>query len=225
MCFSVEADLAAAAVLTPFAVASLRAAPTRRHLAIAAVPAIFAAHQFIEAFVWLGFDGHVSPGVSDAAISAYLLIAQVLLPLLVPVAMALTEPVRARRRFMLACGVVGIATAARFGWIIFAHDVGAREAEHVIVYRTDLHINTWETVGYIVACCLPVLASSRRYLLAFGVANVVGLSLAAIVRYEAVTSVWCLYAALASVLILVHLRTERRAADAVRPPRSSPATG
>lgn len=210
MCFSVEADLAAAAALSPVAVLALRAAPTRRHLAIAAVPGIFAAHQFIEAFVWLRFDGHVSQGVADVAIHLYLVIAQMLLPLLVPVAMALTEPVRARRLFMLACGVAGIATAARFGWIIFANDVGARETEHVIVYRTDLHINTWETVGYVVACCLPVLASSRRYLFAFGVANVIGLSLAALVRYEAVTSVWCLYAALASVLILVHLRAERR---------------
>lgn len=228
MCFSLEADLAAAAALTPIAVLAVRAAPSRRHLAIAALPGIFAVHQFIEAFVWAGFDGRVGQSVSDAAIHAYLVIAQILLPILVPLAMALTEPVRARRWLMLACAAVGAAVAARFGWIIFAHEVGATEAESVVVYRTDIHIGVWTTLGYVIATCLPVLASSKRYLLAFGVANVIGLSLAAAIRYEAVTSVWCVYAALASVLVLLHLRAEGREAHGARDlrrRRSSPEPG
>jgi hypothetical protein len=44
--------------------------------------------------------------------------------------------------------------------------------------------------------------------------NLVGLAAAAIVRTSAVTSVWCLYAALASVLILLHLRREAAPAPA-----------
>lgn len=211
MCFSAESDFAAAAVLTPLAIASLRAAPSWRSLPIAALPAVFAVHQGIEGFVWLGFDGSVSAGLADLATHVYLVIAQILLPLLVPVAMLLAEPERRRRWAMTACAVIGVATAARFGWIIFAHDVGATESEHVVLYETDVHIGVWATLGYLAATCLPVLLSSKRYLRLFGIANVVGLSLAALVRYESVTSVWCLYAAFASVLVLVHLRAERGA--------------
>ncbi len=210
MCFSVEADLAAAAALTPIAVLALRAAPTRRHLAIASLPAIFAVHQFIEAFVWMGFDGDVSQRVSHLAIHAYLVIAQMLLPVLVPVAMALTEPDQTRRRIMLGCAAVGVAVAARFAWIIVANEVGAVESENVIIYRTDLHIGTFAIAGYVIATCLPVLASSKRYLFLFGVVNVIGLSIATAIRYESVTSVWCLYAALTSWLVLLHLRAEAR---------------
>ncbi|MDO9356049.1 MAG: hypothetical protein Q7T55_20285 [Solirubrobacteraceae bacterium] len=212
VCFSTEADFAAAALLTPIAVLSLRAAPTRRHLPIAALPAVFAAHQFIEGFVWLRFDGHVSPGVSDAAIHVYLVIAQVLLPLLVPIGMALIERDRRRRWVMLACAAVGALTAARFAWIIFAHDVGATEQDHVIVYRTDIHIGVWATLGYVLATCASVLATSNRLLLNFGIANVVGLAIAAAVRYEAVTSVWCVYAALVSWMVLLAMRADRRRA-------------
>ena len=212
MCFSAESDFAAAAILTPLAIASLRAAPAPRYLPIAALPAIFAVHQFIEGFVWLGFEGSVSTGVSTFATHLYLAIAQILLPLLVPAAVLLIEPQRRRRWVMAGCLAIGTLTAARFGWIIFAHDVGARESEHVVLYFTDIHIGVWATLGYILATCVPVVLSSKPYLRAFGIANVVGLSLAALVRYESVTSVWCLYAGFASVLVLVFLRQERRKA-------------
>jgi hypothetical protein len=219
VCFSFHADLAAGAALTPIAVAALRAAPSKQYLPIAALPAVFAAHQLIESLVWAGFDGSVSRGLYTAAIHAYLVIAQVLLPVLVPIGMLLTEPSRARRWIMATCLAVGVATAVRFGWIIFAHDVGAHEARHVIIYRTDIHIGTFSTAGYVIATCLSVLVSSKRYLLAFGVANIIGLGLAALIRYEAVTSVWCLYAALVSFLVLVSLRREAQRLD-LRPRRS-----
>jgi hypothetical protein len=63
VCFSLEADLAAAAVLTPVGVLAVREARgARRLLPLAALPLLLAAHQAIEAVVWLGLDGHVDPG-------------------------------------------------------------------------------------------------------------------------------------------------------------------
>lgn len=64
-------------------------------------------------------------------------------------------------------------------------------------------------VAYVIVTCGPALLSSRRYLRWFGLANLAGLSLAAIVRADELTSVWCVYAALASLLILEHFRRER----------------
>lgn len=217
MCFSPTADFAAAAALTPIAAATLRAAPSRRHLAIAALPAIFAAHQFIEGFVWLGAQHSVSRGTFETAVHLYLIVAQVLLPVFVPVAVMLTEPQRSRRWLMAVTLAIGAASATRFGWIIFAHEVGARPLRHVMVYDTDVNIGTWATITYIVATCGSMLLSSRRYVLALGVANLIGLALAAAVRYEAVTSVWCVYAAFVSVLIWLHLRQERPAVTARSP--------
>ena len=78
-----------------------------------------------------------------------------------------------------------------------------------MVYRTDIHIGFWTTLGYILATCVPVVLSRRPWLRVFGIANAIGLGLAAVIRYEAVTSVWCIYAALVSGLILLHLRGAR----------------
>lgn len=213
MCFSFEADLVAGAVLLPLGVATLRAAKTPRELPLASLPMVFAAHQLIESVVWLGTDGKVSSNAFHAATVVYLAIAQVLLPALVPVAMWLVEPRAERRRLMLLAIAAGAATAAWFAWSLFTNDIGAHPARSAMVYDTDIHIGFWQTAGYVIATCGSVLLSSRRYLFAFGIANVIGLSLAALVRYEAVTSVWCVYAAFASVLLLLHFRAERAPDD------------
>ncbi|MBJ7471555.1 MAG: hypothetical protein JHD16_09655 [Solirubrobacteraceae bacterium] len=235
MCFSFEADLVAGAVLLPLGVATLRATTSPRQWPLASLPIIFAAHQLIESVVWLGIgtDNRVSDQLFHAAIVVYLAIAQVLLPALVPAAAWLVERDRRRRQLMLLPIGAGVMTAAWFAWSIATHDVGAHESGNALAYDTDIHIGPWITTGYILATCGAILMSSGRYLFAFGVANVIGLSLAALVAYEAVTSVWCVYAAFSSVLLLIHFRAERAGqaarsdsgdgSGAARPPARHPA--
>ncbi len=222
MCFSFEADLVAGAVLLPLGVATLRATRSPREWPLASLPLIFASHQLIESVVWLGVDGRVSERAFEAAIVIYLVIAQVLLPAMVPVAAWLVERDPRRRQLMLLTIAAGLATAAWFTWSLLTHDVGAHAADNAMVYQSDIHIGPWITSSYIFATCGAILLSTGRYLFAFGVANVIGLSLAALVRYEAVTSVWCVYAAFASVLLLLHFRAERRDDPAPPQPDDSP---
>ena len=100
MCFSPQADVVAAVVLAPIAVQSLREVRTPRELPFALLPTVFCVHQLIEAVVWLGVDGRVSESWQAAAALAYVLIALPLLPLLLPVSIALLEPRGARARVM-----------------------------------------------------------------------------------------------------------------------------
>ncbi len=67
MCFSPEADFTAAAVVGVVGVATLRLVREPRDLLIAALPLLFALHQFVEGFVWLGLQGDVSSGLGDDA--------------------------------------------------------------------------------------------------------------------------------------------------------------
>lgn len=48
-------------------------------LLFALLPAIFAAHQFMEVFVWAGLDGNVPHWLAQLAMRAYLFIAWPLL--------------------------------------------------------------------------------------------------------------------------------------------------
>jgi len=79
----------------------------RRKLLFAALPTMFAVHQFLEGFVWLGLDGMLGPNVTHGAGEAYVLWAQGLLPFPMPLSVILFEAKVKDRRRMLPFVVLG----------------------------------------------------------------------------------------------------------------------
>jgi hypothetical protein len=71
-----------------------------------------------------------------------------------------------------------------------------------IVYVNDGTNNTWLAVLYVVATCGSLFFSEVRDMAMFGTANLAILLLVMAVKRYAFTSVWCAYAAVASVIIL-----------------------
>ncbi len=57
MCFSATVNFVGSGVLGAVGVVTLTKVKHRRELLFAALPMLFAVHQFIEGFVWLGLDG------------------------------------------------------------------------------------------------------------------------------------------------------------------------
>jgi hypothetical protein len=206
MCFSPEASFIAAGALAPAGVVALRSVHRRDELILGALPLLFAGHQAVEGIVWLGLDGHLSRGVLDVAVRVYLIFAQVVLPVLVPIGLLMFERDPGRRRWLIGPVVLGAAVGARLLWVVMAHDAGAHVLGDSIVYDSDVHFGFVVAAGYVAATCGPALLSSSSLLQRFGVANLAGLTIAAFIKYSAVTSVWCFYAALVSGFILVALR-------------------
>ena len=64
MCFSATANFVGSGVLGAVGVVTLTKVKHRRELLFAALPVLFAIHQFMEGFVWLGLDGILSPAVA-----------------------------------------------------------------------------------------------------------------------------------------------------------------
>src|ERR1700740_364195 len=60
MCFSATANFVGSAALGAVGAVTLTRVKHRRELLFAALPILFAIHQFIEGFVWLGLDGNLS---------------------------------------------------------------------------------------------------------------------------------------------------------------------
>ena len=212
MCFSVQADLVAGVVLIPIAALSLHEVRTPRELPFALLPAVFCVHQLIEAVVWLGVDGSVSSEWEAAAALAYVLIALPLLPLLFPVAIVLLEPRDARARvtpFVVLGAVVAIALSIA---VLNGH-IEVTRVRHALSYEFGLpNAGVW-IVLYVVAVIGPALLSGYRSIVAFGVLNLVGLTTVALLYTQAFASLWCVYAALASALVLVHMYRRRQLPD------------
>src|ERR1700744_6632642 len=62
VCFSTSANFVGRAVLGAIGVATIAEVKHRRELLFAAMPCLFALHQFTEGFVWLGLD-HKRPSI------------------------------------------------------------------------------------------------------------------------------------------------------------------
>ena len=202
MCFSATANFVGSGVLGAIGVVTLTKVKHRRELLFAALPTLFAIHQFIEGFVWLGLDGILSPAVAHDMGAAFMLYAQGLLPFLLPLSVFLFEPDGKGRRRMVPFLVLGGATTLYILWALTAYPLELYVRGNSIVYINQATNNTTVAVLYVIATCGSLFFSKVRPMIIFGVANLAILLVVMGFKRYAFTSLWCAYAAIASVIIL-----------------------
>jgi hypothetical protein len=204
MCFSATANFVGSTALAGIGVVTLTRVKHRRELLFAALPTLFAVHQCMEGFVWLGLDGTLSLTVAHDMGVAFMLYAQGLLPFLLPLSVLLFEPDGVSRRRMLPFLVIGGGTTLYILWALAAFPLQVFVRGNSIVYINPATNNTAVAVLYVIATCGSLFFSKVRAMILFGAANLaILLAVMAFKRY-AFTSLWCAYAAIASVIILAY---------------------
>jgi hypothetical protein len=207
MCFSPQADLVGGVVISSIGVAAVHNAQKRHgHVALATLPLLLGAHQVIEAFVWFGLQGHVSHDVERVALWAYLLIAFVVLPVFVPLAVMINEPSRRRQFIMAPLVALGLAVSSILLAAMLNGPVTVKLRPHHLAYSIDLSHGALVVVLYVAAICGALLLSSRRRVVIFGVVNLVAVGVIAWLTVDGFASVWCGWAAVTSGAIALHVR-------------------
>jgi hypothetical protein len=209
VCFSATADFVGSAVLGTIGVATMREVKHPRELLFAAMPCLFALHQFTEGFVWMGLDGTLPPAVAHAAGAAYVLYAQGLLPFLLPLSVLLLEPTRYKQRQMLGFVVLGGMLMVYMLWGLIAYPLNISIEQHSIVYQNAVTTTTVVAMLYVLATCGSLFFSGFKTLVVLAWANLIGLTIVMMVKRYAFTSIWCAYAAAVSVIIYVFFRRSR----------------
>jgi len=205
MCFSPVMDLTAGVTIGVVAVDTLRRVRRPQELPLALLPLVFAVHQLIEAFVWWGLDGTVSATVGHRAEWLYLVVAFGLLPVLVPFAVDALEP--ATRRWRTSVFVVlGTVVAALLTSAVVRGPIAAVVEGHHVDYQVDLWHGDTLVVLYVLATCGSMLVSDHPHVRAYGLVNLAAVGTLAWIDQSAFVSLWCLWAAITSVLINLHLR-------------------
>ncbi|MGC1911060.1 MAG: DUF6629 family protein [Candidatus Acidiferrales bacterium] len=204
MCFSATANFVGSTALGAVGVVTLTRVKHRRELLFATLPILFAIHQFIEGFVWLGLDGILSSTIAHNMGAAFMLYAQGLLPFLLPLSVLLFEPDGKSRRRMLPFVALGGGTTLYILWALTAYPLQVFVRGNSIVYINQATNNTTVAILYVIATCGSLFFSKVRAMVIFGIANLaILLAVMAFKRY-AFTSLWCAYAAIASVIILAY---------------------
>lgn len=213
MCFSPEIDVAAGVVVGAIGLETLRHVHHRRDVALGSLPVLFGVHQLTEAFVWWGLTGETSASAGRTALWAYVVFAFVVLPVLAPLAVARVEPELSRRRLAWAFTALGVLVAVTYLSAMLEGPVRAAVSGNTLTYRVGVEHGGLVAALYMLATVGALLASSHRRIAAFGAVNLLALPALILLATHALTSLWCLWAAVTSIVIAAHFHDAERARD------------
>ena len=211
MCFSATASFVMAGVAGATGIACLHAVKERRELLLGAFPMLFAAQQAVEGGVWLSL-GAATTGAC-ALTATFILFAEVLWPLLVPLALLLVENTPWRKQLMQGLLIVGAALAAYLLFKMGVSPYNATATTFHIRYENGLDYSYAIYPVYLAVTCGPFVLSTHRALRQLGAVLVCGFLVAGYFYWYTFVSVWCFFAAGASILIYRHFAIRRAVSD------------
>jgi hypothetical protein len=223
MCFSATASFAGGVIISSIGVASIRKNTEPSQRLFAAIPMLFGLQQLCEGFVWYALQ---TPGHEMLLkISAYIFLAVALVgwPALLPLAVLHMEKLEQRRRTLYVSLAVGIVLSLYFGISLFIFNMTAQISSYHILYAIDFprQLADIGAVAYIIATIPPLFVSSQKGMRLFGIIILLSYCVTRFFYAEYLISVYCFFAALASVVILqIVLKNNRAAANYTEPQRS-----
>lgn len=216
MCFSATASFTAGTALIAVGAVTLHRSEGRNELPLAAVPLLFGLQQVSEGLLWVSLNNGLA-GLQSWSTYIFSLFSHVLWPIFVPFAILMVEDVRWRRKAISVFLVLGLGVGLYLLYFLVRFPVTAHVHERSISYVSPHFYIAVVLAIYLLATCITGLFSSHKCIKIFGVLAFVLAIAAAVVSITTFVSVWCFFAAVLSLLILVHFlgpmqagRTARR---------------
>lgn len=176
------------------------------HLLLATLPLLLGVHQLIESLIWWQLQGDLPHLVGRVALWLYLLIAFVVLPVFVPVAVLSLEPSSRLRWRMAPFVALGAVVSTVLLVALLRGPVTVELKPYHLAYGTRLHTGALIVTAYVIAICGALLFSGYRHILIFGLANLVAVAILARLTVDGFASLWCGYAAISAGAIALHMR-------------------
>ena len=213
MCFSASASFGASAVLAGAGIVAIKRTESPKMRAFASTPILFAVHQLSEGLVWLSFTDPELVPWQNSAMYFYLFLAQVTWPIWVPFVVWLMEPDKARKKVLSYLMLIGGAFSVYLVYCLFTYEASVVvESKHI---RYQMHFPNLglRRVLYFSATIIPLFISSLKWMKLLAGAFVGALILSFIFYTQCVISVWCFFAAILSMLVLLVISTNKESQE------------
>lgn len=207
MCFSAGASFAGGVVISAVGVASVRKArkPTRR--LFAGIPLLFGFQQFAEGVLWVTLRSSGHDWLQNAATYIFLITALVIWPVLIPLSIWFMEEVKKRKRILAGLIVTGGILSLFYVFCLVFYDVNPQINGFHIKYVDEFPKTVVDIafIFYLISTIAPLFISSVRRMWLFGILITVSCVVTGIFFAQYLTSIWCFFAALISVVIYLIL--------------------
>jgi hypothetical protein len=184
----------------------------------ASIPLIFAAQQAAEGTVWLTLGDPAHATLHRAAVNGFLGVALIVWTTWLPSSLRALENDAARRRLLTALFGFGSLIALYAAVLLALWPPTARIVGRCMTYaHPKIHDSALfiYLCGYAIPSILPFFVSTARWARGIGVALVASLIVAILVERNALTSVWCFFAAVLSCLIWRIVSLDERSSHAL----------
>ena len=202
MCFSAQASFITSAILIAIGLASINKAQSKSLKFFASIPLFFAIQQAAEGLVWLGLTNSY-PLFTSLGTSIYLFFAYFFWPVWMPLSLFLIEDFFSRKKILLSLIIIGVCfdlLVLLLGCCSASAEIVGNHVQYTIPGLEPYYIVL--TVLYCTATILPFFIASHYYFWVFGVALAISLMGSYWYYYTYVTSIWCFFVALLSMLVL-----------------------
>jgi hypothetical protein len=210
MCFSATASFTVAALLAPVGAYSLRLTKQtgKRWLLLASFPLAFAIQQAIEGVVWLGVNAN-EPSLVAITSRGFLFFSHLFWPAWVPLSVYALEERRRNKIALLGLAVLGfvfglsiaVPALVKPDWLSVVVINGSLEYKTILLYDGLVSREALRVV-YAVVVLAALFVSSERFVNIFGILILASVLFARNQYDYAFISVWCYFAAVASVYIM-----------------------
>ena len=210
MCFSASASFAVGAGLLGPGYYAINRADSRGILLFACTPILFSFHQIAEGSLWLSLTHADFASWYKPALYGYSFISQPLWPIWVPLTMWLMETDKRRKKILFYFLLLGCASSLYMFYCLINYNITAVvENHHIRYYRDFPYLNIMRPINFLTIAVTPFLSTLRHTKL---LATVMMASL--ITTYLFFTnyliSVWCFFAAILSLLIILVIVRNRK---------------
>ncbi len=213
MCFSAGASFTAGALLAVVGVETVKEVHKPSQAVFSGIILFFAFQQVMEGVLWLVIPGAKHPELQKAATYIFLVMAEFIWPILIPLSLLLMEEKKKQKRLLAALLAVGAGIALYYLRHIVIYDLHAEISGRHIVYRRAAQSlpGIIPTLIYLVPTLVPFFVSSLRRAYLMGIIMTLSFIVSAVFYREYLTSVWCFFAAVLSFVIYYIIHDARKA--------------
>ncbi len=203
MCFSATASFAGGVIITAIGVAVVTKVHKPSQLLFASIPLFFGLQQFTEGVLWLTIPNPEYAAIQKIATYIFLVMADVLWPALIPLAILMMENNDRKRKIIRILFITGLSVSVYYTCCLLFLNVTPQIMGYHIMYNSDFPklIAIPVFILYLIATLTPLFVSSIERTHMMGILMFFSCLVTAIFFTQYLTSVWCFFAALISGVI------------------------
>ncbi len=205
MCFSANASLSAGVVLTVIGLATFHKNTHKSQRLFAAIPFIFGIQQAAEGVLWVSLPNADLLLLQQYATKTFLIFAQIIWPILVPIAILNLEKNKKRSIALKVFVGIGLTVASYLTYCLLHFHISAVIEQNHILYIQNYpsSLKNVSVVLYALATIAPPLFSSIKGIWILGLTILISYILSALFYEHYVLSVWCFFASIISIGVYV----------------------